>query len=162
MHVGNVLLSSMPGEAYPQIPLAVRDALKDRVHSKVAEATGLHVNTVRNVAKNTTQRFSLATIEKLEQYILPPLLDGRGDAFTLANGTAFVCPALALLGRTDESIRILLRSVEVGIPPSSVRGSTASRSRPPYPLPWCGGSTPSVASVASAEADGVSTWAHWP
>ncbi|MFL5842835.1 MAG: hypothetical protein ACJ77Z_20500 [Thermoleophilaceae bacterium] len=26
--IGNVLLSSMPGEAYPQIPLAVRDALK--------------------------------------------------------------------------------------------------------------------------------------
>lgn len=47
----------------------VRDALKDRVHSKVAEATGLHVNTVRNVAKKTTQRFSLATIEKLEQYL---------------------------------------------------------------------------------------------
>ena len=27
--IGNVLFSSMPGEAYPQIPLAVRDALKD-------------------------------------------------------------------------------------------------------------------------------------
>jgi len=27
--IGNVLLSSMPGEAYPQIPLAVRDAMKD-------------------------------------------------------------------------------------------------------------------------------------
>lgn len=47
----------------------VREALKDRVHSKVADATGLHVNTVRNVAKNTNQRFSLATIEKLEQYL---------------------------------------------------------------------------------------------
>jgi hypothetical protein len=27
--IGNILLSSMPGEAYPQIPLAVRDTLKD-------------------------------------------------------------------------------------------------------------------------------------
>jgi hypothetical protein len=27
--IGDILLSSMPGEAYPQIPLAVRDALKD-------------------------------------------------------------------------------------------------------------------------------------
>ncbi|HEX6712990.1 MAG TPA: hypothetical protein VF066_06380 [Thermoleophilaceae bacterium] len=27
--IGSILLSSMPGEAYPQIPLAVRDALKD-------------------------------------------------------------------------------------------------------------------------------------
>ena len=47
----------------------VRHALKDRVHSKVAEATGLHVNTVRNVAKNSDQRFSLTTIEKLEAYL---------------------------------------------------------------------------------------------
>jgi hypothetical protein len=28
VRIGDVLLSSMPGEAYPQIPLAVRDALK--------------------------------------------------------------------------------------------------------------------------------------
>jgi uncharacterized alkaline shock family protein YloU len=47
----------------------VREALKDRVHSKVAEATGLHVNTVRNIAKNSNQKFSLATIEKLENYL---------------------------------------------------------------------------------------------
>ena len=47
----------------------VREALKDRVHSKVAEATGLHVNTVRNIAKNSDQRFSLSTIEKLEKYL---------------------------------------------------------------------------------------------
>ena len=47
----------------------VREALKDRVHSKVAEATGLHVNTVRNVANNSNQKFSLATIEKLEDYL---------------------------------------------------------------------------------------------
>lgn len=47
----------------------VRDALKDRVHSKVAEATGLHVNTVRNIAKKSNQKFSLTTIEKLEKYL---------------------------------------------------------------------------------------------
>lgn len=47
----------------------VREALKDRVHSKVAEATGLHVNTVRNIAKKTDQKFSLSTIEKLEKYL---------------------------------------------------------------------------------------------
>jgi serine/threonine protein kinase/tetratricopeptide (TPR) repeat protein len=58
-----------------------------------------------------------ATIEKLERYIVPPLLDGRADSLTLQNGTQFVCPALALLGRPDESIRILLRSVEMGVPP---------------------------------------------
>ncbi len=58
-----------------------------------------------------------ATVDKLERYIVPPLLDGRAVAVTLENGTIFVCPALALLGRTDESIRILLRSVENGVPP---------------------------------------------
>ena len=47
----------------------VREALRDRVHSKVAEATGLHVNTVRNIAKNKGQKFSLSTIEKLEKYL---------------------------------------------------------------------------------------------
>lgn len=58
-----------------------------------------------------------AMIEKLDPYIVTPLLDGRADALTLENGTQFVCPGLALLGRKDESIRILLRSVELGIPP---------------------------------------------
>jgi len=58
-----------------------------------------------------------ATIEKLERNILHPLLDGRADSINLGNGTLFVCPGLARLGRKDESIRILLRSVEVGVPP---------------------------------------------
>jgi hypothetical protein len=58
-----------------------------------------------------------ATIEKLERHILPQLLSGRADALTLANGTTFVSPGLSLRGRTDESIRILLRSVDAGIPP---------------------------------------------
>lgn len=47
----------------------IREALKDRVHSKVAAATGLHVNTVRNIAKDGGQRFSLSTIETLEKYL---------------------------------------------------------------------------------------------
>jgi hypothetical protein len=47
----------------------IRLGLQDRVHSKVAEATGLHVNTVRNVAKESDQNFSIVTIEKLEKYL---------------------------------------------------------------------------------------------
>jgi hypothetical protein len=58
-----------------------------------------------------------ATIEKLEKHILPPLLDGPTYASTLGNGAGLVSPGLALVGRTDESIRILLRSVDAGVPP---------------------------------------------
>jgi len=47
----------------------IRAALKDRMHSKVAEATGLHVNTVRKLVKEEGSRFSLTTIEKLEKYL---------------------------------------------------------------------------------------------
>jgi serine/threonine protein kinase/tetratricopeptide (TPR) repeat protein len=86
-------------------------------------------NFLDNPTSDTSQmwgqvRFELAVaerdtemIDKLERHILPPLLDGRADALTLGNATVWVCPALALLGRTDDSIRILLRSVEAGVPP---------------------------------------------
>jgi hypothetical protein len=47
----------------------IRAALKDRMYSKVAEASGLHVNTVRKVAKESGFRFSLTTIERLERYL---------------------------------------------------------------------------------------------
>lgn len=33
----------------------IRVALKDRVLTKVADATGLHVNTIRSIAKNEEQ-----------------------------------------------------------------------------------------------------------
>jgi tetratricopeptide (TPR) repeat protein len=69
-------------------------------------------------------RFELAVAEKdaqmirrLEPHIVPLLLDGRADAIILSNGTMCVCPALSLLGRKDESIRILRRSVDAGTPP---------------------------------------------
>jgi len=58
-----------------------------------------------------------ATIGKLERHILPPLLDGRADSITLANSAVFVCPGLSRIGRRDESVRILLRSVQGGVPP---------------------------------------------
>lgn len=58
-----------------------------------------------------------ATIETLGRHIVPPLLEGRADEITFGNGTQFVCPALAVLGRRDEAIRILLRGVEMGVTP---------------------------------------------
>lgn len=51
--------------------LRIREALKDRMLTKVAEATGLHVNTVRNIAKKPDQSFSLSTIKKLADYLFP-------------------------------------------------------------------------------------------
>jgi uncharacterized protein YdbL (DUF1318 family) len=47
----------------------IRAALKDRMYSRVAESTGLHVNTVRKLAKEQSSNFSLTTIEKLERYL---------------------------------------------------------------------------------------------
>jgi hypothetical protein len=47
----------------------IRAALKDRMFSRVADATGLHVNTVRKLAKEDSSNFSLTTIEKLERYL---------------------------------------------------------------------------------------------
>jgi tetratricopeptide (TPR) repeat protein len=64
-----------------------------------------------------TEKRDVAAMTNLEKQVVPPLLDGRADSLTLQNGTQFVCPGLARIGRTDESIRILLRSVEVGVPP---------------------------------------------
>jgi hypothetical protein len=58
-----------------------------------------------------------ATIEKLERYVIPPLLDGTAAPIARGGGMGFVSPALVLLGRTDEAVRILLRSVEAGILP---------------------------------------------
>lgn len=49
----------------------IREALKDRVHVKVAEATGLHPNTIRNIVNNPNQSFSISTIEKLNAYLFP-------------------------------------------------------------------------------------------
>jgi hypothetical protein len=49
----------------------IRDALKDRMLTKVAEATGLHVNTIRNIVKRPQKSFSLSTIRKLSAYLFP-------------------------------------------------------------------------------------------
>lgn len=47
----------------------IRAALDDRNLSKVASATGLHENTVRNIAKGRGEMPALATIEKLGNYL---------------------------------------------------------------------------------------------
>ena len=47
----------------------IRTALDDRNLSKVAAATGLHENTVRNIAKGRGEAPSLATIEKIGNYL---------------------------------------------------------------------------------------------
>lgn len=47
----------------------IRTALGDRNLSKVASATGLHENTVRNIAKGRGETPTIATIEKLGNYL---------------------------------------------------------------------------------------------
>lgn len=47
----------------------IRSALSDRNLAKVAIATGLHENTVRNIANGRGDMPTLATIEKLGDYL---------------------------------------------------------------------------------------------
>jgi len=47
----------------------IRLALADRTLSKVAQATGLHENTVRNIAKAHGSTPTVETIAKLSQYL---------------------------------------------------------------------------------------------
>lgn len=47
----------------------IRAALDDRNLSKVAHATGLHENTVRNIAKGRGDMPALVTIEKIGNYL---------------------------------------------------------------------------------------------
>lgn len=47
----------------------IRKALDDRSLSKVALATGLHENTVRNIFRGRGDMPALATIEKLGNYL---------------------------------------------------------------------------------------------
>lgn len=49
----------------------IRDALQDRTLSKVSEATGLHVNTIRNIAKDSDKSFSISTVDTLFAYLFP-------------------------------------------------------------------------------------------
>ncbi len=49
----------------------IREALKDRTYSKVAAATGLHINTVRNIATNADQTFAVSTVDLLFKYLFP-------------------------------------------------------------------------------------------
>jgi hypothetical protein len=47
----------------------IREALSDRNLAKVAQTTGLHENTVRNIAKARGGVPTTETIEKLSQYL---------------------------------------------------------------------------------------------
>lgn len=47
----------------------IRDALQDRMPSKVADATGLHYNTIRDVRDNPQANPSYETVRKLSDYL---------------------------------------------------------------------------------------------
>lgn len=56
-------------DAFEEQLARVREALADRNLAKVAEATGLHENTVRSIAKGRGDLPTIATIEKLGDYL---------------------------------------------------------------------------------------------
>jgi hypothetical protein len=59
-----------------------------------------------------------ATSEALAGRVVSTALDARTDANTVSNAVLFAVPALARLGRADDAMRILVRSVEAGVPPT--------------------------------------------
>jgi transcriptional regulator with XRE-family HTH domain len=56
-------------EAINESTALLRDGLNDRNLSKVADATGLHENTIRNIAKGRGSVPTLATIDRLYKYL---------------------------------------------------------------------------------------------
>ena len=49
----------------------IREKLQDRVPSKVAKATGLHVNTVANIRDGKSENPEYATLRALSDYLAP-------------------------------------------------------------------------------------------
>jgi len=69
-------------------------------------------------------RFALAVAQRdnstgqaLARQILASVLDSHASANLIGNATNFAAPALARMGRKDDAIGILERSVEIGVPP---------------------------------------------
>ncbi len=58
-----------------------------------------------------------ATSETLARQVLASALAPRADAGLVGNAMMFAAPALARMGRTDDALRILEKSIEVGAPP---------------------------------------------
>jgi Tfp pilus assembly protein PilF/TolB-like protein len=57
-----------------------------------------------------------ATSEALVPKILATVLDSRADALLVGNAAGTAAPTLAHMGRTNDAMRILEKSVEVGVP----------------------------------------------
>lgn len=58
-------------QAYEDQMKRIREALQDRYLNKVAEATGLHRNTLVNIKNGKIDRASPTTIKKLSDYLFP-------------------------------------------------------------------------------------------
>ncbi len=58
-----------------------------------------------------------STSERLATEIVGAALADRADALSVQNAMLFAAPAMARMGRTDDALKILLRSVEVSSPP---------------------------------------------
>jgi tetratricopeptide (TPR) repeat protein len=73
---------------------------------------GRQIRFVLAVAQRDT-----ATSETLARQILASAFDARADANLVSNAMLFATPALARMGRKDDALRVLEKSVAVGVPP---------------------------------------------
>ncbi len=103
------------------IKLGRLDEAERELRRSEAEATKTHTpgEVWRQIrfALAVAQR-DTATSETLARQILASALDAKADANLVSNAAGLAAPALAHIGRTDDAIRILEKSIEVGAPPA--------------------------------------------
>ncbi len=63
-------------------------------------------------------RRDAAASEALARQVLESVFDSRADAVLLGNAASLAAPALAQMGRNDDAIRVLEKSIEVGVTPA--------------------------------------------
>ncbi len=118
---------AQPGSSWPStarafvlLSLGRLDDAEQALRSSERDATATHtfgalwrqIRFALAVAQQDT-----ATSQTLAREVVASALDTRADANLVSNASMFAVAPLARIGRTDDAVRILLRSVEAGVAP---------------------------------------------
>jgi tetratricopeptide (TPR) repeat protein len=107
-------------QAFVLLKLGRYEEAKTSLRASEAGSTARHV--AGEIWKEARLQLAVAqrdasTSEKLAREIVGAALEDHADALSVQNAMLFAVPALARMGKTDDAIRVLLRSVEVRSPP---------------------------------------------